>query len=232
MKQNTIRVWDLPTRLFHWLLVIAITAAWVSGDFLDNEMNIHQWVGIGIVGLITFRIVWGFIGGTYARFWQFIGSPKQCLLYVQGKWQGMGHNPLGGRSAVAMMLLVAAMVITGLFANNDADYTAPLTFLVSNDVSSQMTSLHKLFFNALWILIALHIVAIFFYKWVLKKDLLTPMVTGDAVLPDACQDVDSKGGGWLALVVALAIAIAAMWAASAAWYTPPPKVAAPQGLDF
>lgn len=231
MSIRKVRVWDIPTRLFHWLLVLAVAAAWITADWLDNQMNWHQWVGISIVALVSFRLVWGFIGGTYARFMHFIKPPIHCVSYINGQWQGIGHNPLGGWSIVVMLLLLISMVLTGLFANNDADYTAPLSFLVSNDMSSQLTRIHKWLFNVLWVVIALHVAAVLFYKWVLKRDLITPMISGDA--PALCDaDESSQGGGWKAVLVALSIAALVVWGASALWHQPAPKASVPQGLDF
>jgi len=218
-----IRVWDLPTRVFHWSLLLAFVGAYLTGDVFDL-LEPHQWFGLAIVGLLAFRLVWGVIGSTTARFSQFVRGKAAVSDYLNGRWHGVGHNPLGGWSVMAMLALLFAMVITGLFANNDADFTAPLSFLVSDSVSSLLTSAHHLLFNVLLLVVAVHIGAIFFYKIVLAKDLVTPMLNGDA-LAESDHDQATQGGSAIALIVALVIAVLAVWGASGAWYQPPVKPA-------
>ena len=98
MNKQRIRLWDLPTRLFHWLLVLAVIAAVVSGQLGGNLIEVHGKIGLAIVGLIAFRLVWGFAGSTYARFAQFFPTPARIKVYLKGEWRGLGHNPLGGLS--------------------------------------------------------------------------------------------------------------------------------------
>jgi cytochrome b len=220
---KSIRVWDLPTRVFHWSLLLAFVAVYLTGDVLDL-LEPHQWFGLAMVGLLVFRLVWGVIGSTTARFSQFVRGKAAVSDYLNGRWQGVGHNPLGGWSVMAMLALLFAMVITGLFANNDADFAAPLTFLVSDGVSSLLTSAHHLLFKLLLVVVAVHIGAIFFYKIVLAKDLVTPMLKGDAPA-ESDNDASTQGGGMIAVMVALVIAVLAVWGASGAWYQPPAKPA-------
>ncbi len=226
-----IRVWDLPTRLFHWALVLIVFLAWFTGDVLESSMELHQWLGIAMVGLIGFRLTWGLVGSRYARFSQFVAKPAQVKAYLKGDWKGVGHNPLGGWSVVVMLLLLTAMVLTGLFANNDADFTAPLAFMVTSDVSSFLTRVHHLVFKLLFVVIGLHILAVFAYKWILGKDLIQPMIDGHK-LAESETDESATGGGWLALILALSVAALAMWGASAAWYTPPAKPAVQTTPDW
>ncbi len=221
MESKHIRVWDLPTRLFHWSLLAAFVGAYLTGDVFDL-LEPHQWIGLAMVFLLSFRLVWGFVGSTTARFSQFVRGKEAVSDYLNGRWQGVGHNPLGGWSVVAMLALLVAMTITGLFANNDADFTAPLTFLVSDSVSSLLTSAHHLLFKLLLVLVAIHIGAIFFYKIVLAKDLVTPMLKGDAPA-ELDSDESTQGGGMIAVIVALVMAILAVWGASGAWHQPPAK---------
>ena len=103
MQQQLIRLWDLPTRLFHWLLAALVTAAFVTGLTGGNAMVWHGRLGLLILGLLTFRLVWGLVGSTYARFVQFVPGPKTMLTYLRGGWQGMGHNPLGALSVLALL---------------------------------------------------------------------------------------------------------------------------------
>ena len=119
MSTKRIRLWDLPTRVFHWLLVICIVASFVSGQLGGNLMDWHGKIGLLIVGLIVFRLVWGLIGSTYARFSQFVPTPAKLKAYLQGEWRGVGHNPLGAFSVFGLLALVGIQVATGLFANDD-----------------------------------------------------------------------------------------------------------------
>lgn len=212
-----ILVWDLPTRLFHWALVLTVFLAWFTGEVLESSMELHQWLGIAMVGLIGFRLSWGLVGSRYARFSQFVARPAQVKAYLKGDWKGVGHNPLGGWSVVVMLLLLTGMVLTGLFANNDADFEAPLAFMVTSDVSSFLTRVHHLLFKLLLLVIGLHILAVWAYKWLLGKDLIQPMIDGHKEVESGI-DESATGGGWVALILALSVAALAMWGASAAWH--------------
>jgi len=226
---KTVRVWDLPTRLFHWLLVVAIVAAYITGDQGGNWLIWHGRIGIFIVGLITFRLVWGFVGSTYARFATFVRGPQTIRAYLQGRWQGLGHNPLGALSVLGLLAVVGLQVASGLFSNNDdTGYAGFLAGLISSDLSGQITGLHKKIIDGLLILIGLHLAAIIFYTRFKKEKLVKPMITGNT---ESAAGEPARGGGWVALIAALLIAFAAMWAASGAWLPapppPPPASAAP-----
>jgi cytochrome b len=170
MSTKRIRLWDLPTRLFHWLLVLCIVAAVVSGQLGGNLIEWHGRIGLFIVGLVVFRLVWGLIGSTYARFAQFFPTPAKLKAYLRGEWRGVGHNPLGAFSVFGLLALVGLQVSTGLFANDDITFFGPLFALVSKDVSNQLTGLHKLSSNFLFVLIGLHLAAIAFYTRVKKTN--------------------------------------------------------------
>lgn len=219
-----LQVWDLPTRLFHWLLVLTVMLAWITGDLLGDALVIHQWVGMLIVGLVSFRVTWGLIGSHYARFSQFVVSMSQIKGYLTGQWQGIGHNPLGGWSVLAMLALLTVMLVTGLLSDNDADFTGPLAFLVSTDTRAWLTSLHKLSFKLLLLLIVLHVGAISFYKWILGKDLIQPMISGETWHESEIQPPNQSVNLW-ALLLALFISGLAMWGASGLWHTPAAKPA-------
>ena len=108
-----IKIWDLPTRLFHWLLV-----ALIAGAFITENLGVMEWhgrVGLAILGLIVFRIIWGFVGSTYARFCTFIRGPQAIKAYLKGEWHGLGHNPLGALSVLGILATVGLQVGTGLF---------------------------------------------------------------------------------------------------------------------
>lgn len=219
MSIKRIRLWDLPTRLFHWLLVLAIVASIVSGQLGGNLIEWHGKIGLFILGLIVFRLVWGLIGSTYARFAQFFPTPAKIKAYLRGEWRGVGHNPLGAFSVFGLLGLVAFQVVSGLFSNDDITFFGPLFDLVSKDLSNQLTGLHKLSSNLLFVLIGLHLAAIAFYARVKKDNLVKPMVRG---WKETDEGESAKGGGLVALIVALAIAAAAVYAASGALLPPPP----------
>lgn len=228
--RNRIRVWDLPTRIFHWTLVSLVTAAMISGFIGGPAMEWHGRFGIGIAGLLVFRIVWGFAGSTYARFAQFVRGPAEIREYLRGRWKGVGHNPLGALSVLAMLAVLAAQVGTGLAGNDDIAFNGPLYALVSGELSSRLTSLHRLNVWVVLALIALHVAAIGLYAHVRKENLVLPMLRGWKERQDPAED-SLSGGGAIAFLVALAIALAAAWAASGAWIAapppPPPGIKAP-----
>ena len=227
MTQQRIRLWDVPTRLFHWLLVLSVTAALISAQLGGNLMDWHGRIGLFIVGLIVFRLVWGVMGSTYARFTQFFPTPAKVKIYLRGDWRGVGHNPLGALSVLGLLGLLAFQVASGLFANDDITFVGPLFDLVSKDLSNQLTGLHKLASNVIYLLIGLHLAAIAFYAFVKKDNLVKPMVTGWKDTDKSAQATSATGGGWLALIVSLCLAAAAVYAASGAWMpAPPPPPAA------
>ncbi len=119
MNRQRIRLWDLPTRLFHWLLVILVLTSFISGKIGGNAMDWHGKFGLAILGLLTFRLVWGIVGSTYARFASFFPTPASVLAYLRGQWRGVGHNPLGALSVFSLLGLLAFQVASGLFGNDD-----------------------------------------------------------------------------------------------------------------
>jgi cytochrome b len=216
-----LRVWDLPTRLFHWLLAAAIAAAGITGEIGGGVIEIHGKIGLCIVGLIAFRLAWGVVGSTTARFSSFVRGPAAIRAYLQGTWRGIGHNPLGALSVLGLLALIAAQVGTGLFANDDIAFQGPLSVLIDKELSDALGELHEEVFGLLLTLIGLHLAAIVFYVRVKKHSLVNPMLTGWQ--DDAPNEAQApKPAGPLALVIALAFAALAVWGASAAWYTPPP----------
>lgn len=218
MNSTRFRLWDLPIRIFHWALVLGIAAAFVSGQLGGNLIDVHGKIGIVIVGLIAFRLVWGMLGSTYARFAEFFPTPAKIRAYLRGEWHGEGHNPLGAFSVFGLLSLVALQVGTGLFSNDDIAFVGPLFDLVSKDLSNRLTGIHQLLSNALLALVVLHVAAIGFYGRVKKQNLLMPMITGWK----EGHGESARGGGLVALVVALIIAAAAIYGASGAWLPEPP----------
>ncbi len=212
-------VWDLPVRLFHWLLVVCVIAAFITAKVGGNAMVWHGRLGLVILGLLVFRIVWGFAGSTYARFLQFVRGPAAIRAYLQGQWQGQGHNPLGALSVLALLGTLTLQAATGLFANDDIAYSGYLAALIDSDCSSDITGIHHLLEKILMLLVVAHIGAIVFYARVKKQNLVKPMINGWA---DGKPCESAKGGKPTAFVLAVLIAVATVWAASGAILPPPP----------
>ncbi len=225
-----IKLWDLPTRLFHWLLVILIIAAIATAKIGGNAMVWHGRIGLAILGLIAFRVVWGLVGSTYSRFTSFLPTPSSVAAYLRGQWRGLGHNPLGALSVLGLLALIAAQVGTGLFSNDDIAFRGPLFGLINKDFSDTLTSFHRQIINGLIAMIALHLCAIAFYAHVKKDNLVKPMITGWKNVEPAQASYAPKGGGAIALAFALCVAVAAVYAGSGAWLTDanPEKPAAAQ----
>jgi len=210
-----IRLWDLPTRLFHWLLVIAIAAAWWTGDQGGSWLIWHGRIGLFIVALIAFRLAWGIVGSTYARFSTFVRGPASILAYLRGHWRGLGHNPLGALSVLGLLGLTALQAASGLFAaNDDIGYTGFLNALVSSSFAADLTRLHHLNFDLLCILIAMHIMAILFYVHIRKDNLISPMLSGNKTVENG---EPARGGGIVALILALLFAGMVALFASGIW---------------
>ena|SRR5690554_7593 len=222
---KTISLWDLPTRLFHWLLVLAVTGSLVSVNLGGNWMLWHERFGLAIVGLLSFRLVWGIAGSRYSRFHHFIPGPASVTAYIQGRWQGVGHNPLGALSVLAMLGLLGFQAVTGLFATDDIAFNGPLYRGVTSDWNSTITSWHKLTEWFIYGLIGLHIATVFFYTLVKKDNLIAPMITGRKRVNKELIS-ESKGGSLSALIIALVIAGFAVWIANGG-LLPPPSPPAP-----
>lgn len=225
METTRIKVWDLPTRIVHWALVVLVVAAFITGKSGGAAIDWHGRIGLSILGLIVFRLVWGLIGSTHARFANFCPTPASLGAYLRGQWRGVGHNPLGAFSVFALLALIVLQLSTGLFANDDIAFNGPLFRLIDKELSDRLTGIHKFSINLLLAMVVLHIAAIAFYTWVRKDKLVAPMITGwKDVAPGAGEA--TRGGGAVAVVVALLIACAAVYAASGAWLRTPPAPAA------
>ena len=217
--KKIIRVWDLPIRLFHWLLVIGIVLSFVTVKIGGNALEFHARVGYCVLTLIVFRICWGFIGSYHARFIHFVPSPKGLLSYLAGKAKvRLGHNPLGALSVLALLFSIGLQAVTGLFANDDIAFEGPLAKQVSNGTVQLLTSIHHQNEKVLIILIVIHLGAILYYQKFKGENLIKPMLLGDKeidpseearYLPADLGQV-SKDGGWqrgLALLLLSLIAV-------------------------
>jgi cytochrome b len=208
-----IRLWDLPTRVFHWSLVTAVLTALVTGQLGGSWMSVHATAGLTIIGLVVFRLIWGVVGSTYARFLNFAPTPAKIKAYLKGRWQGVGHNPLGAVSVLALLSLLAVQAGTGLFANDDIDFSGPLSALVNSSLSNRLTGIHVWLANGLIGLVVLHVLAIVFYARFKKDNLVKPMLTG---WKEVASGTSATQGGVVAFIVALLVAVVAVYGASGA----------------
>lgn len=213
-----VRVWDGLLRLAHWSFPLLIAMMWWTAE--NDKWALHRRTGLVLLGILAFRVVWGFIGPETARFGQFVKGPGAVLAYLRGdKGAGpaIGHSPLGGWSTLALIGAMLAQVSMGLFAGDPYDgMTGPLNSLVGVTLADTITDLHETFFNVLLGLIVLHLAAITFYA-VRGDDLLSPMVGGDR---PPMQGVTGIGPlPWLR--AALAVALAAGFALWVAYGAPP-----------
>jgi cytochrome b len=199
-------IWDLPTRLFHWLLVLLIAGAWVTQE--EEAYDLHAPIGYAVLALLLFRIGWGFVGSETSRFSTFVKGPGKALQYLRGlrgsaaRVQHVGHNPLGGYSVLLMLLALFVQAVTGLFLYDGDFFWGPLNHLVSEETADLLEEVHEINFNLLLVLILFHLLAIIYYRFGRGQDLLRPMVGGKAELPDGVSP-PRIASGWLALVLLL-----------------------------
>lgn len=215
---NRIKLWDLPTRVFHWGLAACVIGSLVTQQIGGNAMAWHGRCGLMVLGLLVFRIVWGFVGSTYARFGQFVRGPGAISAYLRGEWSGVGHNPLGALSVLALLATLTLLVATGVFANDDIAFEGPLYALVDKDFSDRMMGIHRLIEPVILLLVFAHLAAIVFYVRVRKDNLVRPMIDGWTV----GAGETARGGGVVAFLCALLIAIGAVYGASGIWISTPP----------
>jgi cytochrome b len=219
-----VRVWDLPTRVFHWALVALVLASYLTGEWWRGVgMTWHMYSGYAILALVVFRLGWGLAGTRYARFSDFLRGPVETARYVRAMLAGRprtypGHNPLGALSSLAILVVLLVQAGTGLFASDDIFVEGPLAGLVGGDTVDLMTTVHHTAFDVLLGLIALHLVAIAFYEAVKGQRLVTAMVLGRKRLPEQEAPAESVP---LAVMRGMAmLAVAAGAVAALVWGLP------------
>jgi len=218
LHMHSIRVWDLPTRLFHWALAICVVGLVVSGSVGGNWMTWHLRLGYGVLTLLLFRLVWGLIGGHWSRFSSFFYGPGALIAYLQGRSEPahrVGHTPLGALSVFALLAVLLVQVGSGLISDDEIAFFGPLVGYVSGETVRSATSYHKNVGKYLILgLVTLHLVAIAFYKVVKKQGLVQPMLLGDkeveALVPAA---KDTMGTRLLALAVLVGCGLLVNWVA-------------------
>ncbi len=213
-----VRVWDLPTRLFHWVLAGCVIGSVVTAKIGGNAMVWHMRLGYVVFTLLAFRFLWGLIGGHWSRFRRFIYPPSTVLRYLRGQGRGdehldVGHNPLGAFSVFGLLGLLALQVGTGLFADDEIATTGPLNRFVPTSIGLKLTRWHSTYGQWLIItLVALHVAAIVFYLVKKKQNLVRPMIVGDKHLP---AGVPAAADHWRVRGVAAALLLAC--AGGVAW---------------
>ena len=176
-------IWDLPLRIFHWLLVLSIAAAWYTSEQDNGLIEYHLLTGYFVLGLITFRIVWGFLGTTHSKFINFFPSLNKVIIYIQSFKQAKplnypGHNPLGSLMVFFMLTIILLQAVSGLFMNDDIFTSGPYYGSVDTELESVFVFIHRNGFNLILAAILFHICAVIFYERVKKQALVLSMLTG------------------------------------------------------
>jgi cytochrome b len=204
-----VRIWDLPTRLFHWALVLCLVFSVVTAKIGGNAMQWHMRSGCTVLALLAFRILWGVVGGRWSRFSSFIYGPAALLRYLRrrpplpGEQFEAGHNPLGALSIWAMLLWLLLQIASGLVADDEIATTGPLNRFVAEHTAAVATGYHTTLGQwGLYVLTAMHVGAIVYYARRRGRDLLTPMFSGDKRL---AADVPSTTDSWATRLFALTL---------------------------
>ena len=217
-EANQVRVWDLPTRIFHWVLALCVVGSVVTAKIGGNALEWHMRLGYVVFTLLAFRILWGLVGGRWSRFASFAYAPGTVWRYLRGasrphEHHEVGHSPLGALSVFGLLAILAAQVGTGLFADDEIATTGPLNKFVAGSTGLALTGWHKGWGQWLIItLVVLHVAAIVFYLVGRKRNLVRPMWTGDKALP---ADVPASADGGAARL--LALVLVGLCAGGVAW---------------
>jgi cytochrome b len=214
-SMQRIRVWDLPTRLFHWILVVLVGVSFTTGEIGGNAMQVHVGCGLTILALLVYRILWGFIGSRPSRFSAFLTGPGTVWRYAatlpdRNAPPSLGHNPLGGWSVAAMLLALIVQVVTGLFANDDIATQGPLYKYVSKAVSDGLSTVHVVNQGVVIALVGIHVAAVLFHLVYKRDNLIIPMLTGDKFWSGDSAAAVPQRPFWLAALTA-ALAAAAVY---------------------
>ncbi len=209
-----IRIWDLPTRLFHWSLAACVIALVVTAKVGGNAMNWHFRLGYAVFALLLFRLLWGVVGGHWSRFASFFPTPGRLSRFLGGRATAAdtaGHNPLGALSVLAMLTVLALQVGSGLMTDDEIAFAGPLTPLVSGETVSSMSGWHAGWGQYLVIgLVALHVLSIVVYL-LRRNNLITPMLLGDKRLAEPVPPARDSAGTRLLALLLLGVAAGVVW---------------------
>jgi len=216
-QPKTLKIWDLPVRLFHWSLVSLFIAAYITNALGTSYFKYHLWCGYAIIVLVSFRIIWGLVGTYHARFSNFVRNPITTLKYAisvvkKNEKHYVGHNPLGAVMVIVLLIAILVQAVTGLFTNDEIFNTGPLYGYISDSLSLQLTSLHRQLFY--WILgaVVLHILAVLIHVFFKHDNIIKAMFTGKK---SAQHAEDGKSIGSSRII--LAIIIIALLSLLLAW---------------
>ena len=209
------RVWDLPTRIFHWSLLACFMGLVVTVNLGGNWMAWHFRFGYTVLALLLFRIVWGLVGGRWSRFASFIYAPSAIIAYIKGRGKpehSVGHNPMGSASVFALLGILLLQVASGFLSDDDIAFQGPFAKFISNARVAQATWYHKeLGAKILFVLVALHVVVIFYYLYKKKENLILPMVQGDKQLAIVVQPSRDDAGSRSVAALVFALCAGVVW---------------------
>ncbi len=216
-------VWDGFVRVFHWSLVLLFALSVATGKVGGEWMVWHMRSGYAILALVTFRLIWGFVGGEYARYVSFLTGPIRAMKFAKGllgktQQHVIGHNPVGGWMVIVLLLLLATQAVLGLFSNDEIATTGPLARYVSDATSITLMGRHRIIGNVLLALVGIHIAAVLFHVVVKKEGLIRAMFSGKKELPPhlASEAHASRKAsmpiGFIVISIAVAaVAVAVNW---------------------
>lgn len=202
-------LWDIPTRCFHWSVVVLVPLSWWSAE--NQKFDVHLWAGCTLLVLVVARVVWGFCGSRHSRFSDFLVGPRRVLAYVRGAQSNApsaGHNPLGGWSVLVLLTLLFLQAVSGLFNSDDVFYSAPLYYGASETLRNAMGEVHDWCFDLLLAFVALHIVAVLYHQLRHKQKLVQAMLFGRAM---GRAGREAPRGWWWALLVTGLLALLLWW---------------------
>ncbi len=190
-------MWDFPTRAFHWLLALSLCGSWATAEAGFEWIDTHDLLGYFALSLVLFRLLWGFFGARYARFSNFLTGPRRVLatlpkLFSRQPSEDVGHNPIGGWSTLLFLILVTIQAGTGLFISDDVMHVGPYNHTISSSLAGQLAQIHHLNFTALQVFVAIHLLAIAWYRFGKGTNLVGPMLTGKKQLQDAALGIASS----------------------------------------
>jgi len=200
-------LWDIPTRIFHWLIICCLPIAWWSAE--EQRFDVHQWTGYTVLVLVSSRVVWGFIGSRHSRFTDFVVGPARVRAYLRGQGSSSaGHNPLGGWSVLSLLSLLLAQAVSGLFNSDDVLFSGPLYYWADSNFRDAMGVVHDVAFNGLVALVCLHVVAVLYHQVKRKEKLLQAMLRGSAV---GRVGTEAPAPWWRAVIIALLVGLSLWW---------------------
>jgi cytochrome b len=212
------RIWDLPTRVVHWAFVAGVGISWWTAE--TGRLEWHRWSGFTLLGLLLFRLYWGFFGSSTARFASFVRGPRAIVDYLRGRWVlAAGHNPLGALSVLALLGLMFLQIALGLFAVDvDGIESGPLSLYVSFETGRACAEWHDLVFKVLQVVILVHLAAVFYYLFIKRQNLVGAMVTGKRVF--ATDMAPMTPASVVRLLLGIALSTAITYAVSKAFQFP------------